>query len=228
MSDDAAIRAVLWDQDGVLVNTEPLYFEANREVLARHGVELTDREYAARFLEQAQGLQVILAERGMLDRLEAIRNERDNRYGELLRTECGLLPDAGEALRALHGKVRQCMVTSSYRHNVEAADRRVGFLRYMEFAIAHGDFKESKPSPEPYRKAVARLGIEPASCVAIEDSPRGLAAATAAGIRCLVVPHGLTARYSFGGAWRVFGSLAEATPFLLERVARTDGGNARQ
>jgi len=209
------VRAVLWDQDGVLTATEPLYFQANREVLAKHGVALSEREYAARFLEAAQGLRFILADRGLADRLDAIRNERDERYSELLEAEGGLLPGAAEALDALRGKVRQCLVTSSYRRHVEALDRTTGHLRYMEFVIAHGDFKESKPSPEPYLKAVARLGLDPGDCVAIEDSPRGLTAATAAGVRCVVVPHGLTAGYSFDAAWRVCGSLGEAIPSIL-------------
>ena len=219
---EGSVCAVLWDQDGVLVNTEPLYFHANREVLARHGVELIEREYAARFLEKAEGLRFILSARGMLDSLETIRSERDDRYGELLRTECRFMPGAGEALNALRGKVRQCLVTSSYRHNVELVDRKVGFLQYMELVVAHGDFKESKPSPEPYLKAMEKLGLGPAACVAIEDSPRGLTAATAAGLRCIVVPHELTTGYAFDGAWRVFRSLVEATAFLLAHVTSTE------
>jgi HAD superfamily hydrolase (TIGR01509 family) len=202
------IEAILWDQDGLLVDTERLYFRANRETLRGEGIVLTRFDYQRLFLRSNRGLRAIGAEQGWSDRkLERVRAARNRRYSGLLRTSVRPMPWARTVLRVLSSRFRMAVVTSSYREHVRLIDRKVGFLRHMELVVADGDFAASKPDPEPYSVAIRRLGLRASQCVAVEDSERGLIAARAAGLRCIVVPNALTQGGDFGGAWRVLQSL---------------------
>lgn len=94
---------------------------------------------------------------------------------------------------------------------------RTGLLTYFDFALTDGDYAASKPDPAAYLAAVTRAGVDPSSCVVIEDSERGLASAVAAGLRCVVAPSRLTRGSRFDGAWRVLDDVRDV-PQLLESL----------
>jgi HAD superfamily hydrolase (TIGR01509 family) len=96
--------------------------------------------------------------------------------------------------------MRMAVVTSSQRQHFDVMHANISLTRYFEFVLAREDYGKSKPNPEPYLLALERLGMTAGSCVAVEDSERGLAAARAAGLRCLVVPNAITRNCSFQGA----------------------------
>ncbi len=100
------------------------------------------------------------------------------------------------------------VVTSSQREHFEVMHAGTQLTDFFEFVLAREDFKETKPNPEPYLLALERLGLEAERCIAIEDSERGLAAARAAGLRCLVIPNDVTRGCNFQGATAVLGSAA--------------------
>jgi HAD superfamily hydrolase (TIGR01509 family) len=101
-------------------------------------------------------------------------------------------------LAGLHGRVAMGVVTSSNPEHFDIAHRSTGLLRYFDFVLTNRDYEHTKPHPAPYLAALARCGLAPEQCIAIEDSERGLASARAAGLRCVVVPRGLTR----GGTFR--------------------------
>jgi HAD superfamily hydrolase (TIGR01509 family) len=207
-SEKHGVQAILWDQDGLLVDTERLYFKANREALGRETVRFTKGDYVRIFLRSNRGLDAIGGEQGWSRRkIERVRAFRNRRYAQLLRTGVRLLPWARSVVKHLAVRYRMVIVTSSYREHVKLIDRTAGLLRHMEFVVAEGDFTRSKPDPEPYRVALRRLGLRPSQCVAVEDSERGLVAARGAGVRCIVIPNSLTRGGDFRGAWRVLPSL---------------------
>jgi beta-phosphoglucomutase-like phosphatase (HAD superfamily) len=105
-----------------------------------------------------------------------------------------------ETLQQLQGRVRMAVVTSSQRQHFDVMHSDTGLRRYFEFVLAREDFRETKPNPEPYLLALERLRMKADNCVAVEDSERGLAAARAAGLRCLVIPNKITRRCTFEGA----------------------------
>ncbi len=92
----------------------------------------------------------------------------------------------------------------------------IGLTRYFEFVLAREDYGKSKPNPEPYLLALERLGMKAESCIAVEDSERGLAAARAAGLRCLVIPNEITRSCTFSGATAVLPGAAGVLDFLAE------------
>ena len=208
-------RALLWDNDGVLVDTERWYFQANREVLAAIGVELTAELYLQHFLASSGGAWHLASERGCTDaQIEAMRVDRNARYERHLDTQA--LPIAGvrETLAALRPHYAMGIVTSSRRDHFEVIHRRTGFLEFFDFALTHDDFEHSKPNPEPYLRAIARTGLSAMDCLAIEDSPRGLAAARAAGLDCWVIPTELSRAADFSAATRVLRDVTEVATLL--------------
>jgi HAD superfamily hydrolase (TIGR01509 family) len=211
------IKAIFWDNDGVLVETEHLYFQANREALGSVGVELSEAEYLELFLRQARGAWHLAEERGLsADEIAQLREWRNARYTELIRLEPRTIPGVEEVLASLHGRFVMGVVTSSRRNHFDAIHEGTGFLKYFDFVLALGDYARSKPHPDPYLRAIELSRVPRAQCVAIEDSERGLTAALAAGLRCLVVPSPLTRQQTFAGAYRILGGVTEV-PGALER-----------
>ena len=210
------VSAILWDNDGVLVDTERLYYQATRQVLERVGVDLTVDAYRQLFLTEARGAWHLAAERGVgpqeIDRLRTLRNDT---YRDLLLTSDVPIPGALALVKLLEPRYRMAIVTSSHREHFDAVHHRTGLRDLVEFVITPEDYTHYKPHPEPYLRALERLSLAAAECVAIEDSERGLASAKAAGIRCYIVHSDLTAGCTFEGAERCFANLAEVGEFLL-------------
>jgi HAD superfamily hydrolase (TIGR01509 family) len=209
------LKAILWDNDGVLVDTERLYFLATQQVLAAVGVSLTKAQYVDLFLVQSKGAWHLAAQQGLsAGAIEQLRDERNALYSTLLRQQPLLMAGAREVLDALHGHYVMGIVTSSEPDHFALIHQRTGLLPYFRFALTAGDYAHSKPHPEPYLRAAELSGCRRDECLAIEDSERGLMAATAAGLRCIVVPSELTRGSRFAGAYKVLDSLAALLPEL--------------
>ena len=205
---------IFWDNDGVLVATEELYFQACAEALARAGVILALADFQDLSLRQGASVFALLPAAFGADEREALRQWRDARYGELLATGTPLMPGVKQTLAALHGRVRMAIVTSCRREHFRLMHRNSGLLDYFDFILVRENYRLSKPDPEPYRPALQRSGAVPERCLVVEDSPRGAAAAAGAGLPCLVIPGALNAGSDFSGArWQV--ETLEEIPSIL-------------
>jgi HAD superfamily hydrolase (TIGR01509 family) len=183
------LAAVLFDMDGLLVDTEPLWFETETEVMARLGVQWTAQDQEALLGGSMEGsVAYMLAKatrpaspqdverwlsQGMLDRV------RDGRVE--------IRPGARELLTAVAAAgLPHALVTSSLRPFAEAVLAGTGFR--FPVTVCGNDVPTSKPDPAPYVLAAKLLEVAPARCVALEDSPNGVASATAAGCAVVAVP----------------------------------------
>lgn len=212
------ITTIFWDNDGVLVDTETLYYQATRRVLQGLGVELDPEQFRELFLKQSGGAWHLAVARGVPETaVDGLRAERNRLYAELLRTEPLSVPGAAQVLRNLHGRLPMGVVTSSRRDHFDLIHARTGFSRYFDFVVTGEDVRETKPSPEPYLRALALTGRSPEECLAVEDSERGLSAAKAAGLTCWVLPTALTRTGDFRAADRVLKSLDEVAKWLGSR-----------
>jgi HAD superfamily hydrolase (TIGR01509 family) len=210
------IKGIFWDNDGILVDTEPLYFRASGEVLAGFGVELTRQQFIDISLTAGSSLFTLVADQLTTAEMEAARQARDERYAELLSHEVRILPGVEETLASLHGKVRMAIVTSSRPEHFALIHKRSGLLGYFDFVLTRDDYVCSKPHPEPYLTALRKSGLRPEDCRVIEDSERGLLAARRAGLRCLVIPGTLTRNGDFSAAERVLADIREVPAALFE------------
>jgi len=209
-------KAILWDHDGVLVDTERLYFRATREVLATVGVDLTVDLYRQFFLAESRGAWHLVAERGVApEEIEKLRTLRNDRYRDMLTSGDVVIPGALELLQRLKSRYRMAVVTSSNPGHFDAIHNRTRLRELVEFVLTPDDYTHYKPHPEPYLLALGKLCLPAAKCIAIEDSERGLQSTSGAGIRCCIVRTEMTEGCAFEGAERCFASLAEAGEFLL-------------
>jgi HAD superfamily hydrolase (TIGR01509 family) len=218
------IKAILWDNDGVLVDTEHLYFEATRRVLGSAGIALSQEQYVELFLLQGKGAWHLAHERGFLPtEVENLRDERNRLYARLLIEGARPISGITTLLDALHGKYTMGIVTSSQRDHFDLIHQSTDLLKYFDFVLTSDDCARSKPDPELYLKAVEKAGVAVEECLAIEDSERGLEAAMRAGMRCLIVPSRLTRGRSFLGAHRVLESVSEI-PAALQALSQPAPG----
>ena len=210
-------EAILFDNDGVLVDTEALYFRANREALATVEVVLDETAYVEYFLRQGLGAWHLAEARGISPQgIAELRAARDRRYFQLVEEAEILIPGVADLLPRLGARFRMAIVTSSEPGPFARTHARTGLLPHFELVLTRVDYTNAKPDPEPYLCAVARLGVPAARCLVIEDSERGLRAAKAAGLACWVIPSGLTAGGDFGAADAVLPDLGAAVGRLLD------------
>ena len=187
-------QAVLFDNDGVLVETENLYFDASRETLAEAGVDLTLQLYQEISLRRGQNLMDLASERGLTtEAIDELRQRRDDRYAARLQAGVTVLPGARETVERLLGEgKRLAIVTTCPGAHFAIQHRQTGLLSHFEVVLVREDYPKAKPHPDGYATAVRRLGLTPGDCVAIEDTQRGVEAAVAAGVRCFAVASPLT------------------------------------
>ncbi|RPI03123.1 MAG: HAD family phosphatase [Calditrichaeota bacterium] len=224
------IQAIIFDMDGVFVNTEPLVFTVFRRVFDPLGISLSD-EYQYKFIgiPFSRNLQDIRTDWGIDFDDDLIRQTFDRDYEETLENS-RLDPQSGilEIItfgRQHHMKFGLC--TTSTRHHVQAVFRRIhaGGLPdpYAAFdAIISGDqVRHKKPHPEPYLAIAEKLALPTHQCLVIEDSISGIQSAKSAGCRCVGLRHPYNRHIDFSAADGQVESLWEILP-LLEQGAFTE------
>jgi HAD superfamily hydrolase (TIGR01509 family) len=217
------LRAILWDNDGTLVDTEPLYFQATRELLATLGVEVTPEQYERIGLAEGRSIFDLAAQRGVgRDLIEARRQQRNVRYMDLISGGVPIRPGVRDCLQTLHRRVTMGVVTSSQRDHFERMHETSGLLPFFDFILTREDFRNTKPDPEPYLVAARRFDLDPASCLVIEDTRRGVLSAKAAGMECWAIPSSFAPADGFPEADRVCVNAAEVAAQVLQRLRRPE------
>ncbi|MCE1178720.1 MAG: HAD family phosphatase [Micrococcales bacterium] len=182
--------AVLWDMDGTLVDTEPYWIRAEHEIVAAAG-GVWDDELAHQLVgnDLMVSAEFIRAHSPIEDDPLTIVEELLRRVIAQVREHIPWRPGARELLSELHAAGVPCaLVTMSWR-SLAATVAEALPPGSMQVVIAGDDVTHGKPHPEPYLAACRALGVEPADCVALEDSPTGVRSATAAGVPTIGVPH---------------------------------------
>ncbi|AJE02236.1 HAD family hydrolase [Geobacter pickeringii] len=206
---------IFWDNDGVLMETEHLYYQANAEALTQAGVELSLDDFRRISLCRGESVLDLAAGAGQGDSEAAgLRRMRDEIYYRLLGGEARVIPGVRETLERLHGRLPMAIVTSCRRENFLQMHRASGLLGYFDFILTREDYGASKPDPEPYRTACARAGLDPGRCLAIEDSERGVNSAARAGLVVAAIPGPMNLGGDFGAARWLLDGIHEL-PVLL-------------
>jgi len=209
-------KYVLFDHDGVLVDTEPWYFRAGERALADVGFTLDPAQYL-QDMNHGSGTWAQARAAGVDEATIARqRKVRDRYYQEYLRTERIEIEGVTEALAELSPHVRMAIVTTSKRADFALIHEKRQITPFMEFVLCREDYGLAKPHPEPYLAGLARFGASRDETLVVEDSARGLASAIAAGIDCAVVDNEFTRSHDFAGALQRIGSLCELTSLVVE------------
>ena len=193
-------KYILFDHDGVLVDTEFWYYKAGERALADIGLTL-DRDQYLRDMTQGQATWAQARAAGIDEQTIGRQSEvRNAYYQEYLRTEDIEIEGVLETLDVLAGEYRMAIVTTSKPADFALIHANRPILDYMEFYLAREDYEQAKPHPEPYLKGLQRFGATAAETVVVEDSARGLRSALAAGIDCIVVANAFTAAHDLSQA----------------------------
>jgi HAD superfamily hydrolase (TIGR01509 family) len=219
-SRDHRLQAVVFDMDGVLLDSEPLHHVVLNEVLATEGKHLSFdeyRPYIGTTLEYTWS-DIIrrLDLRGPIDRyIQAY----DDGILESYRQHSVIAPGVRALLDLLAARGLPLAVASSSRTDwVETALTTLGIREDFRLVVTGDMVTQSKPDPGIYLLAAGRLGIDPAHCLAVEDSPKGVQAASAAGMTVVGVRTAYTAHLQLDGAIVVLDSLDQFDAALLERL----------
>ena len=201
----------------MLVDTEPLYFEATCECIRPLGVELDKAEYL-KDMAAGRSAWERARERGATE--EEIRQgkaARNARYQQLIRARNIQIPGVRQALEELSRRYAMAIVTTSKRADFELIHREGHIVRHMQFVLVSGDYARPKPAPDPYLTALDRFGAAPHEALVVEDSERGLRSAVAAGIDCVVVANEFVNGQDLSAATHSIDSVAQL-PRLLARL----------
>ena len=202
-------KYILFDHDGVLVETEKWYYLANKRALASFGIELLRDAY---LVNMANGVSAWNAARISGKSESEIKRGRELRsryYQEYLMTEDIEIEGVLQTLAELAETYRMGIVTTSKRAEFALIHEKRSILDYMEFYLIREDYERAKPDPEPYLTGLQRFGATAAETVVVEDSARGLKSAMAAGIDCIVVANEFTAAHDFSKATAKVASFRE-------------------
>jgi HAD superfamily hydrolase (TIGR01509 family) len=185
----SALQGVLFDMDGLLVDSEPLWFEVESAVMARLDGQWSPADQQALVGGSLPRTVAYLMARARrpADSQDVARWLVDGMTALLGSREVPMQPGAAELLAQVRAAgVPQALVTSSERPIMDAVLRQLG--TGFTATVCADDVVHGKPNPEPYLRAAALLGADPRCCVALEDSPNGVASAEAAGCRLVAVP----------------------------------------
>ncbi|MCD6567145.1 MAG: HAD-IA family hydrolase [Dehalococcoidia bacterium] len=182
-------KTVLWDLDGVIVDSASYHFDAWKETFAKRGKDFTREDFNEFFgtrndfiIRNAMGDSV-----GEKD-IELMTGEKETRFRERIKGNVKAFPGAIELLTAVKkGNFKLGLVSSAPRKNVDLVLDELGIRDYFNCITTGREARESKPSPEIFLLAAEKCGAEPRHCIVIEDSPSGIKAARGAGMKCLAV-----------------------------------------
>ena len=190
------MKAVLFDFDGVLVNSEPLHYRALRGCLLPEGIDVGEEEYARFYLayDDWQAIRVALERHGIpgdAARVQALAERKADLFDELLAT-VPLFPGARELVVSLAREVPLAIASGALRSEIERILQPSGLRPFFEAVVGAEDVERGKPDPEPYLTAMAHLRgrvpqLRPQDCVVIEDTMAGIASALAAGMKVVAV-----------------------------------------
>lgn len=204
------LKAILFDLDGVLVDSEPLHFEAHRCALEAQGIKITKEDYIQNGVSGGQRsfyevMQIKYHAKVDIDEVKKLKKEI---YGKLIE-EVSLFDGVKEVLTELSGKYRLAIVSTTHLDYIYKTLEKVGILNFFETFSSAKELERGKPFPDVYLDALKKLGLNANECTAVEDSHNGVEAAKAAGIRCIAIPNDFTFKQDLSQADVVVSGIKE-------------------
>lgn len=214
------LKALLFDLDGTLIDSEYFHYECWNEILEEYNVVLTYQDW----LKTYAGVPLPVNARNLLEKynidapLQDVITRREHLTLERLKTkDVNLMPFALEFIEFFHAKgLTLTIVTSSPRQDVEAIFDRNGLRKYFSLIITRSEVTKSKPDPESYNVCCEQLNISKESCIVFEDTINGVKSAVAAGLTCFAIQNNTEEHERLSIANRLFLNLNEAKEYIIQ------------
>ena len=227
------LSAACFDFDGVIVDSEPLHHESERLALARRGIYFSVSDKARFVGGTVRGTAELICRHYGIEDVDAYFAERQREFHRMVRSDLRMMPGAHGALSRLRAEgVPLALVSSGDGAYIRDALLRHGLTDTFAVLVTQQDVSSHKPHPEPYLRAAKLLDLPARQCLAVEDSPTGLASALAAGLVCLAVPGPATVDCDLSSADMQLQSLDELDDELIQNLfthpGRISAGPARE
>jgi len=213
-------KTALWDMDGVIADSGAHHFTAWQETFAERGTKFTREDFAKLFGTRNDFIiRSTLGDKICEEDIETIVQKKENNFRERIKGNVTPFPGAIKLITAIKkGNFKLALVSSAPRENIDLLLSGLSIGDWFDCIVSGREVRESKPSPQIFLLAAEKCGVEPQNCIVIEDSPRGIDAAKAAGMRCLAVANNHT-KQELAGADRIVDSLEEVD--LITLIQRT-------
>jgi len=213
------LDCVLFDLDGLLVDSEPLQFRAYRYAFEQFGIRLDMEDWIRWHSAEASTARWVESQRLELD-VEQLRSVKKAYYDELIATDLELKPGIRSLVEDCASSYRLAVVSASRRESIEACLDKFELRSHFSKLVSGGEVARSKPFPDPYIAAMRALQTTPAQAIALEDSLTGFRAATATGLKCVICPDHFIPKPegAFSAATLVTGSLQGLSAARLRNI----------
>jgi HAD superfamily hydrolase (TIGR01509 family) len=211
------VKALIFDMDGLMIDSERLYFDVERQIARRYGKEVKDEIlWQMMGRRPIEGLTIFVRELDLpLDPAEAVKI-RNDLMRERMRQDLQPMPGLFHIIDSFHGRLKLAVSTGAPQEFLDIAVDKLGIRDKFDVFLASDDIRSGKPDPEIFLKTCEKLGVAPREAIVLEDSENGVVAGKSAGCTVIAVPSEYTHGQDFSRADFVAVDLLEA-----ERYARS-------
>lgn len=221
MSKLSQIKGIIFDLDGVLVDTEELHYLAWVKVLKPSGINLSKEEFCAFAGKQIEIIAEELLEKYNLNvaKEKLVKQRRKIAIEYFKNSDVKLMPYARLAASffAKKNNVKLGLASGSIKEIVRLKLKKAGLYNFFSIIVAGDDIKRGKPYPDTYLLAAKKMKLKPKDCLALEDTQFGVESAESAGLFCFAVPNKYSRKQNFSKADKVFKNLKEAVKYIDEK-----------
>ncbi len=183
-----SIQAVIWDLDGVIIDSAEEHRKAWQRLAREEGVPMSDSDFWATFGKRNDDIFAIVWGPLLPEEMQALANRKERYFREYIRDTAKALPGSMELMKGLHeAGFAQALASSTPTENIELISEVLGLERYLTALVSGETVPHGKPAPDIFLQAAQVLGVEPARSLVIEDAVAGVEAAHAAGMHCIAV-----------------------------------------
>lgn len=215
------IKALLFDLDGTLIDSEKFHFDCWNTFLCKYDVAIDFKDWLSNYagIPLPKNAKTIIDRYKIDEDLDSFIDRREKiTFDGFRTTDIRLMPHVLEFVQFVYEKgLTLAVVTASPKMDVEAVFERNGLAKYFSLFITRTDVSKSKPDPESYNLCVERLGMQKDECIVFEDTLNGVKSAMAAGITCYAIQNNVRAHQKLKIADELFLSFANAKEFMLQK-----------
>lgn len=213
------IKVIIFDLDGLLVDSQPLQYKAHNQIFSKYGYPISIENWHE-WIQNSYNVQFWIKKNNLPLDADLIRAEKQVIYEELVKNELKLKPGAKESVDLLSEKYRLCIASASRPASIKLVLNKFNLYSKFEKTISDKDVENGKPAPDVFLKCAEEMGVKSDECVVIEDSVAGMKAAQAANMKCVVCRDSFSdfPLSFFDGADKIIGSLEDITLETIDEI----------
>lgn len=194
------VKAVIFDMDGVIVDTEPLLSKAVIKAFKNQKLNLTEKEYFEHWTRKGGNTKSFVQAKKVSFDFDRYRKEKREIYLDSLKLNVPIIQGVKEKIKQLSKTYKLALVSSSDKEFIDLILDKTELKKYFSIVVGGDEVKEEKPSPEGFLLAAKKMEVEPKECIVLEDAEKGIIAAKAAKMKVIAIPNKYTANNNFSKA----------------------------